>query len=279
MFGAAFLLAIPVILLNTQKTMGETMTENKRRVVSVAIMQPVNEFLAQQTMAYYRDQARGEDYTDHSPFYLTEFASDEKRSPTMTGGPIILRYASPRCGFDLPAGRQFMAGMYGPVIDSASLIFPMEPMSWDEMQVMMRDIVTTFDTAGWARTGRKIPGTITPEDFGTDTGPKQALVGQWTECNDGPAFAEVTIQHYNSQSSGSFIPPAVLSPPIGDDAEDRFLIYASFSVASAELRKSIGALAMARREAEGIDPAYENLPARIWLDDPDWRPAGWVGGF
>lgn len=173
-----------------------------------------------------------------------------------------------------------MAGMSGPVIDSASMIFPMKTMktmSWDEIQVMVRDIVAIFDTAGWTGTGRRTLETITPDDFSKDTGPKQAVVGRWAECNDGPAEAEVWVQHDNSQSPGSFMPPAVLSPPIGDDAEDRFPIYASFSVASAELRRSIGALAMARREAEGIDPANNNLPARIWLDDPDWRPAGWAG--
>ncbi|MDO5642829.1 MAG: hypothetical protein Q4G26_10660, partial [Paracoccus sp. (in: a-proteobacteria)] len=70
-----------------------------------------------------------------------------------------------------------------------------------------------------------------------------------------------------------------LTTPIGDDAEDRFLIYVSFGVASAELRMSIYDLLHARRADEGIDPTYETLPAQIWLDDPDWRPPGWTGGF
>ncbi|MDO5642639.1 MAG: hypothetical protein Q4G26_09695, partial [Paracoccus sp. (in: a-proteobacteria)] len=139
--GIAFSLAALAILLGMGKAQQDTMTEDIPRVVSVAIMQPVNEFLAQPTMAYYKQDVRRPAYTDHWPFYLTEAASGKKQDPTMSGGPIILRYASERCGFDLPAGRQFMAGMAGPIINDASMILPMQTMSWDEMQVMMHRIV------------------------------------------------------------------------------------------------------------------------------------------
>ena len=46
-----------------------------------------------------------------------------------------------------------------------------------------------------------------------------------------------------------------------------------------DLAQNITELVMARRSAEGLNPSYQQLPAKIWLDDPDWRPPNWDGGF
>ncbi|RJL02855.1 hypothetical protein [Paracoccus siganidrum] len=253
------------------------MNDGMPRIVSVALLQPAAELLAQEPMAYYREDLRGPDGWDTSPLYLTEFASGEDLKPTMTGGPIVLRYQDRNCPVELPAGRQFMAGLAGPVVDRSSMIFPMEPMTLAEARQMLAQVVGQFDQ-GWSRIGTVREG-LTEEDFTSDTGPKSARVGQWRQCGNGPAKAEITVEHYNSASGSSFTPPATLSAPLPEDAGDRFLIRVNFTLATQTLSRKASELVMSRRAAEGLDPAFQQLPAGIWLDNPDWRPAGWDGGF
>lgn len=256
------------------------MADSTPRIVSVALLQPAAALLAQEPMAYYREDLRGPDSYDHTPLYLTEFASGRKRRPTMTGGPIVLRYQDSDCPIELPAGRQFMASLTGPVVDGTSMIFPMEPMTLAEARQMVIQLVAQFDQ-GWSRirVSTTAAESLSERDFSVDAGPKDAFVGQWRQCGNGPAMVDIRVMHYNSTSSGSFTPPAALSAPLPEDAPDRFLIYASFSPATRELSSKFYDLVNARRLEEGVDPVYDQLPASIWLDDPDWRPAGWDGGF
>lgn len=255
------------------------MSDSKAQIVSVRLLQPVAELLDEAPMTSYRDEIRGPDNWDSMPFYLTDFASGEDLGPTTSGGPIVLRYASERCGIELPAGRQFMASMSGPVVSHTEMVFPMEPMTWAETEEMVRHLVAMFDAAGWQRTGRPALEQITPDDFTKNAGPKWARIGNWRECGNGPAEAYVTVRHYNSMTGSSFIPPAALSAPLPEDAPDRFIMYVSFSPSSRELSRRLSELVMARRAVEGVDPALDDIPASIWLDDPDWRPEGWDGGF
>lgn len=249
------------------------------RLVSVSLLQPVADLLAQPPMTYYQEDLRGPDGRDTASLYLTEMASGERLKPTMTGGPIVFQYAAKRCTISLPAGRQMLAAIEGPVVARASMVLPMEPMTWDEMQVAVTTIVTMFDEAGWISSGRPVQVPLRQDNFSEDSGPKFAIVGEWQECDAGPATANITVQHYNSLTGSSFTPPAILSKPLPENAPDRFLIYVTFSPGSQKISDSIGDLVMARRVSEGLDPAYQKLPASVWLDDPDWRPQGWSGGF
>ncbi|MDF3607627.1 hypothetical protein PE067_16620 [Paracoccus sp. DMF-8] len=249
------------------------------RLVSVSLLQPVADLLAQPPMAYYQTDLRGPDGGDTASLYLTEMASGGNLKPTMTGGPIVFQYAARNCTIELPSGRQMLAAVEGPVVARASMVLPMEPMTWDEMQTEVSTIVRMFDDAGWVRSGRPVQSPLRPEDFSDDSGPKSATVGAWRECEAGPARAVVTVQHYNSLTGSSFTPPAVLSEKLPENAPDLFLIYVTFSPATQEISDSLSELVTARRASEGLDPAYQKLPASVWLDDPDWRPRGWSGGF
>lgn len=274
-------LAAAALLATKVLTQEKPMNDNATRVVSVALLQPAAELLAQSPMSHYQEELRGPDGRDSASLYLTEHASGGNLDSTATGGPLVFRYAAKECAIELPAGRQLMASIQGPVVGRASTIFPMEPMTWDEMQSMVSRIVALFDDSGWTRVkfGRQAWDTIELDDFTTDTGPKWAPVGQWQECNGGPGEAIVAVKHYNSLTGSSFTPPVALSKPLPDDAPDRFLMSITFGPSSQELRNRLGDLVMARRAAEGIDPALQKLPASIWLDEPDWRPKGWSGGF
>lgn len=129
------------------------MNDSTPRIVSVALLQPAAELLAQEPMAYYREDMRGPDNWDTMPLYLTEFASGSNLKPTMTGGPIVLRYQDRNCPIELPGGRQFMAGLEGPVVGRISMVFPMEPMTLAEARQMVAQIVGQFDR-GWPRVGK-----------------------------------------------------------------------------------------------------------------------------
>lgn len=255
--------------------------ESDFRPVSVAILQPVADLLAQSAMAFYQKDLLGPDGADSASLYLTDFADGKDLGPTTIGGPIVMRYASEGCAVELPAGRQFMVATSGPVVGRAEMVLPMEPMTWDGMQLAVMDLILRFDRAGWTRNPKGQLVVEGPEysDFTEDAGPKSARIGEWFECGAGPGKAFVEVMHYNSLAGNSFTPPAVLGRPLPDDAPDRFLINVYFSPATSGLSDKIGDLVMARRAAEGIDPGYEKLPASIWLDDPDWRPEGWTGGF
>ncbi|SEO32993.1 hypothetical protein SAMN04489859_10705 [Paracoccus alcaliphilus] len=271
--GLALVLGLATKVLKQESSMNDSTP----RIVSVALLQPAAELLAQEPMAYYREDMRGPDNWDTMPLYLTEFASGSNLKPTMTGGPIVLRYQDRNCPIELPGGRQFMAGLEGPVVGRISMVFPMEPMTLAEARQMVAQIVGQFDR-GWPRVGKVREG-LTEGDFSTDAGTKVATIGRWRQCGNGPAQVHITVRHYNSSTGSSFTPPAALSAPLSEDAADRFLIYANFTPATQQLSRKLSELVSSRRAAEGLDPAYEDLPAAIWLDDPDWRPAGWDGGF
>lgn len=277
--GTLPLIAAFAILSGAQTAQAQNISNNHTRIVSVALLQPVAQLISQPPMATYEKHLRGPDGDDHSSLYLTDFASGRNLKPTMTGGPIVLKYASAECGLELPGGRQFMAGMSGPIIDRASIIFPMEPLTWEETLKMVAEVKESFEDAGWAVNPQRKVEELTIEAFKMDSGPKSAIIGQWIECGNGPAIAEVTVMHYNSLSGGSFVPPRPSFQPSDNDGEDTFLIYANFTTYPRDLAQNITELVMARRSAEGLNPSYQQLPAKIWLDDPDWRPPNWDGGF
>lgn len=272
--GLGFILAAP-IMGNTQE---KSMDDSAKQVVSVAVLEPVAEFLSQAATAFYRDDLRGPDGRDTNALFLTDFADGQDLGPSDLGGPIVLRYDSADCGIELPAGRQFMAGLEGPVVGRTTMILPIEPMTWAETETMVKHMVRLFDNAGWQRSGRPVIERITQDDFTKETGPKWTQIGKWVECNGGPAQVHVMVHHYNSMTGSSFTPPAMLSAPLPDDAPDRFLVEVNFSSIK-EVSDKLGELVMARRTSEGLDPSMQKLPASIWLDDPDWRPEGWDGGF
>lgn len=231
-------------------------------------------------MSPYATELRGADFYDNSSLYLEEFASGDVPGRTTSGGPLVLNYDGSGCDIELPAGRRLVVKMMGPVVDRAESIFPMEPLDWGEMQSALRDVVGRFDSAGWDYVGGagdvNLP--VRVEDFGDNSGPKYVQMGFWQACGTEPALAYLTVMHYNSLTGSSFTPPAILSAPLAEDAPDRFILRVVFKPAD-DVGKRITELTLARRAAEGLDPAMEKLPASVWLDDPDWRPPGWTGGF
>ena len=61
--------------------------------------------------------------------------------------------ASGRNEEQLPRGRQFMAGLAGPVVDSSSMIFPIEPLTPAAAGEMLAQVVGQFDQPGPASAG------------------------------------------------------------------------------------------------------------------------------
>ena len=97
-----------------------------------------------------REDLRSEDHHDSFVDYLTARASD--RSIGEDPGGIVIHYDHPTCPVVLPAGRQFKFSHVGGHIDEIEAIFPLEPLSWDDMQIDLQAMIKQLDDAGWVRT-------------------------------------------------------------------------------------------------------------------------------
>lgn len=195
---------------------------------------------------------------------------------------LILTYDAKGCPITFPAGRQMQISFEGPVIDDAYLIYPMEVMTWDEMQRMVADTVDLFELAGWPvkkepRFGppTEIRREITPEELNKKSyGTKTVTIGVWSPCDAPHVEAYAEVRHLNSSPTGTSIPPkaAELRDP---EAPDRFVMRVKFWIDNEALSKEIIALRDARRAEMGA--REQAIAAQVWLDDPDWRPEGWEG--
>ena len=200
-------------------------------------------------------------------------------------GGAILAYESKNCPVSFPPGRQLSFTYRAGLIEDFDSIFPLEPLTWDEMQAMVRDVVSRFEEAGWPpmlleHDARYHPPRvpILPEHFASG-GTKWARIGYWQHCETPWIKGYAEVRHYNSSSSGSFMPPAALSKPVSEDAEDRFLLRVRFSIADAPgLDDELRTLRDARRLAVNGDRSQE-IPIALWIDDPGWRPEGWSGAY
>lgn len=226
---------------------------------------------------------RSDEITDRHPaFYLTARADPQfEQDP----GGLALRFDDPDCGFVLPAGRQLSVVPFGGVIEKIDTLFPLAPLNWDDMQAQLPLLIGLFDEAGWKRsTGRYTPNqpvreVITEADFLKSSGAKVVSVGFWEHCSTPHIKAQLEIRHFNSTLSATFIPPALLSGKSIDDGPDLFLFRIAIEVAFAStMYQEIKLLAESRRQdvSGSIETA---IPLSIWLDDPHWRPEGWVGQF
>lgn len=230
--------------------------------------------------ARYRQLAKDPADSEGDPIYLVARADDEFAADP---GGIIVQYDHPQCPLILPAGRQILFSPEAGFVDEIEAIFPLEPLTWNEMQAAVTAQVAALDAAGWRRstgffTSRKqVRPVLEPQDFQDKTGPKWADVGYWAQCDSPWIKAYLQVRHYNSSSPGSFIPSAVLSEPLNPFAGDRFLLLMRFAVEpESPLQQDLDELTQRRRLAVNGDP-MARIGAEVWLDDSDWRPDGWAG--
>lgn len=214
------------------------------------------------------------------PLYLVARADDAFADDP---GGIILQYDHPLCPLTLPAGRQVKFGTAAGLVDEIEAIYPLEPLTWDDMQAAVTAQVAALDAAGWKRStgyftpSQQVKPVLEPQDFLLATGPKWAHVGYWEQCDNPAIKAYLQVRHYNSSSPGSFTPPAALTEPLDPLAEDRFLLLMRIEPEfDSPLAKEIEELVQRRRLAIHGDPMVQ-IGGAVWLDDPGWRPAGWAG--
>jgi hypothetical protein len=196
---------------------------------------------------------------------------------------ITFTYDAAGCPITFPAGRQQQVSFEGPFVTGAYLIYPMETMTWDEMQVMVSRTVDLFERAGWPVKPRPEFGPptviyreITVEQLNRVTfGTKFVTIGTWTPCDDPRIEVYAEVRHLNSSPSGPSIPPTAAVTPRDVDAEDRFVMLVDFSIVDRPLEEELYRLRDARRMAENGNTT-DPVPLTRWIADPDWRPEGWV---
>jgi hypothetical protein len=262
------------------------MSQDQRPVLTVRahVLTPFLDFFRYNGLARdeerYRDLAKDPVDSEADPAYLVARADDGFVDDP---GGIVVLYDHPHCPLTLPAGRQVKYAPEAGLVREIEAIFPLEPMTWNDMQAMVTAQVAALDGAGWKRStgyfspNQPVKPVLEPADFLEATGPKWAQVGYWEQCDTPMIKAYLEVRHYNSSSPGSFTPPAVLADPLDPLAEDRFLLLMRIEVEfDSPLRQDLEDLAQ-RRRLEVNGDAFARLGAEVWLDDPGWRPEGWVG--
>lgn len=223
--------------------------------------------------------SRMRDFDDSIPsHYIVARAGSS--GATDPGGVAVLMDA-PSCTLRLPAGRQLKIGHIGGLVDEIELIAPLQSLNWDAMQAAVTALIAELDGAGWVRTrdtygpDRPINEILTPEDFANKVDGSWARVGSWAACDQPDVKAWVQVLHYNALSSATMTPPAVLGRPLPDDAPDTFLLLIRIQAEfDSPLEREMTRLRNARRQ-EVTGSAETPLPLALWIEDPDWRPAGW----
>jgi len=245
------------------------------------ILEPLPDMLARNDAPLLSAQARDPESQDFDVMIPVARASERY---TEDPSELVLTYDAPGCPLTLPAGRQMQISFEGPVIVDSYLIYPMETMTWDEMQAMVSHTVDLFETAGWPFKPKAKAGPpsvlrreITVEQLNKKTyGTKFVNIGRWSPCDAPHIEASAEVRHLNSAPSGPSIPPAAATSPRDPDAPDRFVMLVRFWIDNDALTGEIRQLTEARRLAVHGD-ADQRLPASVWLDDPGWRPEGWDG--
>jgi hypothetical protein len=213
----------------------------------------------------------GKPYSDTGILAFTAFAS----RPDDPEG-YVFRYKSVDCEMTLPAGRYVQIDHRAGFFTVMSSTLPLEPVSFEEIMALSRQIGGGFDTAGWKRIRYKAD--LNQETFGENSlGGKFEYFGTWQLCND-PAFtASIKIMYYNSLPSAPSIPP-VAGKPLPKDRPDRYLVEVMFDSPDTDILNEAIRLRDARRIAVNGDKD-KPLTLELWVNEPDWRPEGWQGRF
>jgi hypothetical protein len=271
--GAALL--IWSILMNTQPV-----EPRKPMHVKVRAMETVVSLLNRNDVPSFVTHANDPETRD-SFLFLPVARADERY--TEDPSQITLTYDAVGCPITFPAGRQMQISFEGPFIDDGYLIYPMETMTWDEMQVMVSQTVDLFEQAGWPVKPKPEFGpptviyrSITMEQLNEVTyGTKFVVIGHWMPCDDPRVEVYVEVRHLNSSPSGPSIPPTAAVVPRNVDAEDRFVMLVNFRITDRPLQEELYRLVDARRMAENGNTT-DPVPLSRWIEDPAWRPEGWV---
>ncbi|EJM98751.1 hypothetical protein [Phyllobacterium sp. YR531] len=211
----------------------------------------------------------GELYEDWGILAFTAFAG----RPEDPEG-YILKYKAGDCTATLPAGRYVQVDHEAGFFTTISSTLPLDPVSFEDVMVLSRQIGDGFDKAGWKRTQYKPD--IKQETFGESSlGSKFEYFGKWMLCNDPNLRVSIQIKYYNTLPSGPSIPP-VPGSPLPKDYPDRYVIEVMFDSPGSDIEDEATELRDARRVAVGGD---KDKPSTLksWIDDPAWRPEGWQG--
>lgn len=260
------------------------MANQERPIVSIEthVLDTMQNYVDKYAPDSSRLKRRVSDLSDNLWYPMEARASDKYNDPY---GGFIMNYRNDTCPFTLPAGRMIDTPYIGGIVSGINYTFPLETLSWDEMQQEKDLAIDILDKAGWKRSrgyftkNQPFKGVVTPEDFASfpPNAPKWVNVGFWEQCDNPFIKARLEVKHYNSSSPGSFVPTSPHAEPLDPLAEDRFLLRVDISIEpNSPIQKELELLRDSRREAINGDRRKE-IPLSVWLDDPDWRPEGWDG--
>lgn len=245
--------------------------------VTTHLAQHASEFFEQNPQidqeTYIRVDGTGGYFDDWGIFDFLAHAS----RPSEPQG-YVLRYKDGDCEISLPAGRAVAFDYQAGFFTLLTSTLPLEPLPFDEIMVLAKEIGDSFERAGWSRI--KYKDGITQERFGAySLGGKLETLGRWAPCDNPALYADIIVKSFNNLPAGPDIPPAP-GRKLPDDYPDRYIIQVDIGpktdAEGGALDDEAYALRDARRLAVNGDKSKE-LTLKNWIDDPDWRPEGWRG--
>lgn len=210
----------------------------------------------------------------HSDTGIVSFEAFASRADDPSG--YVLTYRGDHCHVALPPGRLIIMAHEAGFLKDASSTLPLDPLAFEDVMTLARQIGESFDGAGWKRV--QYDSGIRQDTFGDSSlGGKFEYLGLWVPCNDERLRTYIKIKFYNSLPPGPSIPP-VPGTPLPDDYPDRYIIEVLFRGNGLVLDDELTRLRNARRLAVNGNE-NEALTLKLWYDSPDWRPEGWKGEF
>jgi len=170
----------------------------------------------------------------------------------------------------LPAGRMGHLGNTAGHIDSIASVLPLTTISFDEMKSICRYIAMRFELAGFKPVRKD--DRMTEKEF-HEKGGRLYYYGEWQIEYPVPISLDLAMKNFNRMATTAFTTP--LAKPTPRNAQPVYLIDVYIGLereASSELSK----LRYARNLAVNGE-RDQDLPLKVWFDDPDWRPADWQG--
>ena len=254
---ALTVMAAAMCIINGARS--EAMAQSKPiKALTVGLMETTRDFIAANNVASKFANVR-----DGGSAFFEVHLGDKEFSR------LQLHYRSDGCAYDFPPGRWTDVGQTAARIDLLTSFMPLQTLGFEDGLALADQIREGLHGAGW----REIEWRTRPTRENLDDNPfarSEIELGVWAVCGNADQKASLSIKHAGQTVVGTSVPleAQVRKSPV--QAGGEFLLVLDVST-SREERLVLTNLAAARRLRVNGDQNKE-LMAKVWIDDPDWRP-------
>ena len=180
---------------------------------------------------------------------------------------LVLHYHDHDCDYKFPAGRWMQVKQIAGRIATVVFVLPLETLGFDDAITIASEIRTGLVDAGWRET--RWASDISVKTIEENPVIKQATIGRWLPCGKAQLRAQMIISDAGQELVGTSVPFTAQRRVGPAKAEGEYLLTMELFLDS-ETRDRLYDLTQARRLAVNNDAKLQ-LPAQVWIDDPDWH--------